>query len=777
MKKIISTLLALFMLAAVPCAMAAGNATIAVQGQNDFEDYISSMFVWDGRLLMSSWNALYTWSPEHPELVQIEGYDELQSMMDESLTDRLEQMEKGGTVQLGETEIEVEEGEYFSLDSTLLPLGDKLYRMAGIYGENGVVSSLLIELLIAEDGGISLGEVIDLGDMLLEEYGDDYTGRRDLMTPCYAGGVLYALSYGDNGRELLALDLENETCDPLTLDTEAEITGLAPYTEGKLLMIATDYTQESPTTSLMVYDIESEELTDLGGLPVEGWRTPSGVAFDEARGKIYYTMGGSVYRADVSETGIGTPEEFGDMPLEVYSDAAAVVLGDLYIISSYEGVVGRDVTLDKLPEQKLKIVNNGYVDCIKKAYYPFTDKHPEYMVSISGSADTSSILQDMMNRSDAVDIYTMDMQDGSYGALFERGFMAELGASQTLCDAVAAMYPIMREAVTKDGELYALPVDSYSSCMTLNVKLLTEKFGFTEEELPQTWTEMFAMIAKLSDGRMEDVPEASLLNPGYIERDAKFNVFYNMLGDYFLWLDQSEENVKRSGEVLIALCEAFEQIDWSGFGLPEEYEDDQVWEYNPENIIMSNNGVGINYYIEESQTATPLAIEGEPKVGLNMTVAFVNPFSKHREAAIEYLETAYGLMDVAEKMGLCPEMNDPVENKYYKENLASFDKNIEDMKAALEKSEDEENRDMLTQSIEEMEQYREEYVESGRWDVSPEKIERYRKLAGSFAIATQSVWSSDSSEPIYQYLDGAITAQQLAASLEKTLQMKRLEGM
>ncbi|MDO5379086.1 MAG: hypothetical protein Q4G52_12205, partial [Clostridia bacterium] len=391
MKKIISLLLAaLMLLAAASCAMAAGNATIAVQGQNGFDDYISSMFVWDGRLLLASWNKMYTWSPESPELVEVEGYEQLQEQLygDGSAEEIDGETENGSAVTIGDTQIELEEGESISLDSTILTMGDKLYRIANVYGEQGVSRVLLAEMVIAEDGAISFGEVIDLGDLLLEDYGGDYYGTKSLMTPCYAGGILYAVSYGDNGRELVALDLENETCDPLPLDIEADVSGLAPFTEGKLLVVTVDYTQDTPSTMLMAYDIEGEELTELGELPAEGWNTPAGIAFDEARSKIYYTLGGSVYRADVSEDGVGTPEEFGDMPLEAYSDTAAVVLGDLYILSSYEGVVGRDVTLDKLPEQKLKINNSGYLDGIKSAYYSFTDAHPEYMVSISDSGDT-----------------------------------------------------------------------------------------------------------------------------------------------------------------------------------------------------------------------------------------------------------------------------------------------------------------------------------------------------------------------------------------------------
>lgn len=81
-----------------------------------------------------------------------------------------------------------------------------------------------------------------------------------------------------------------------------------------------------------------------------------------------------------------------------------VVYGDLYVLADYDAVIGRDVTLDKLPAQRLRVANGGYEDAIGKAYYSFTDKHPEYMVSIANSLNSDNLLQSMMNRDSSVDI-------------------------------------------------------------------------------------------------------------------------------------------------------------------------------------------------------------------------------------------------------------------------------------------------------------------------------------------------------------------------------------
>ena len=777
MKKwIAAALCALLMLALAATALAAGNVTIAARGRDGFDDYISSMFVWDGRLLMSSWDKLYVYTPGEKGVTEVAGFDQLQINFDNAI---VPQPDGSSLLTLGGVEIEVEEGDTVSLNSQIIVAGDRLYRTAFIYGDAGVVDSLLVELCIAEDGTPSFGGVIDLGDALTVDYGDGYTGERDLQQSCSMNGILYGLSYGDNGRELLALDLEDAGVEVIELDTDNEVNGLTPFSEGKLLLVTTCY-GESVEAELMLYDLAEESLTSLGALPCDGWSAPAGIAYDEARGMIYYELGGSVWRMAVSEDGLGEPQEFGDMPLDVYTDSSAVVLGDLYILASYDGVVGRDVTAEKMPDEKLRIVNRAYINEIKTAYYDFTDAHPEYMVSISDSTSTDTLLQDMMNRSPDVDIYTLSLTDSAFTALMNRGFLSELSSSDTLSAEVGAMYDSIQNAVMKDGELYAVPMYLYANCLTINEKLLTEKLGYTEEQLPQNWAEVFGLLSDLAaTHKLEEYPEVSLLGPGYIESDVKSNFFAMMMNSYYVWLDADEANLTRAGGVLEGLCEAFEAIDWSAFGLPTEYEENGEWEYVEENILFSNDNVQPGYYRSESFEPLLLSIaDGEPPmISTEISVAFVNPFSTHREAAIEYLELTFSKIDKTTRIALMPGENEPILSPWYEENLKYYDETIADYEAQLaDEKLDEENRDMLEQSLADMKQWREEYEKKGQWQVSAEDIERYREYAQYLVPMRSAIWNDGGYSQISQYMDGAITAKQLCSEMEKTLQMQRLEG-
>ena len=158
MKKILSILLALALMLGA-AALAEGNVTIAVQGMNDFNDNIQSMIVYGDKLLLSSWDTLYTWDNTSRKLTPVEGYDKLQNVLTGD----------------GETPgaLELNDGEYAYLDGNLYAVGGKLYRMATISDEDGNSTNQLVELLIADDGALSLGEIIDLGDALCKRGGAD----------------------------------------------------------------------------------------------------------------------------------------------------------------------------------------------------------------------------------------------------------------------------------------------------------------------------------------------------------------------------------------------------------------------------------------------------------------------------------------------------------------------------------------------------------------------------------------------------------------------------
>ena len=188
-----------------------------------------------------------------------------------------------------------------------------------------------------------------------------------------------------------------------------------------------------------------------------------------------------------------------------------------------------------------------------------------------------------------------------------------------------------------------------------------------------------------------------------------------------------------------------------------------------------------NYVGADEEQATPVAlsvVEGEkPLVGQSVTFAFINPFSEHRDEAAEYLADAWALEQKEDVIMLSPEMNEPVLNSYYEENLQNIDNSIADLQKTLDKTEDEETRESLQANLDSMKQWREDFEKSGKYEISPEQIANYRAFGENMAVQQSLIWNTnEGSTQVQQYLDGAMNAQQLAAALEKTLQMQKLEG-
>ena len=204
--------------------------------------------------------------------------------------------------------------------------------------------------------------------------------------------------------------------------------------------------------------------------------------------------------------------------------------------------------------------------------------------------------------------------------------------------------------------------------------------------------------------------------------------------------------------------------------------------YNGSDALINWTSLSVyNYVGADEEQAKPVAlsvVEGEkPLIGQSVTFAFINPFSEHRDEAAEYLADAWALEQKEDMIMLSPEMNEPVLNSYYEENLRNIDNSIADLQKTLDKTEDEETRESLQANLDSMKQWREDYEKSGKYQISPEQIASYRAFGENMAVQQSLIWNTnEGSTQVQQYLDGAMNAQQLAAALEKTLQMQKLEG-
>lgn len=175
----------------------------------------------------------------------------------------------------------------------------------------------------------------------------------------------------------------------------------------------------------------------------------------------------------------------------------------------------------------------------------------------------------------------------------------------------------------------------------------------------------------------------------------------------------------------------------------------------------------------------PLTLTDETPLYLPMQVdvMFINPRSQHLEAAIQYMELYMESLDTIELAMMCPDMNEPIENPYYEENLAEYQESIDSVLKALETCK-EEDRQAYQDSLENLQTYMEKYKERQRYLADEESIAAYRAVDSQFFVLKPNIFYGDDdslSQLFIRYMDGQISLEQLIQEGDAKLRLMQNE--
>jgi hypothetical protein len=671
-QRLLAALLALStLLFALPALAGAGDITIFRADEMKSRDSMRAIVYFDSTLYLFTYGEnYYTWTRESGELVP-HPFDQT------SLT----------RVDGGYTDVRCVVASADGLYALVIanePTGDE-------NGSTTLGDVTFCPIEFAEDGTASLGEGVALDWDDMTTYYDDYEYSREVRYPFMTGNMFTFFTYGESGEsnEVFAYDVETGDCELYEAESDEgalNIQGYCRYGDGKGLIASSDNSGESAPVDFYTIDFETGDVEPAFSLPTSGYSMPTNLLYDEKTDMFYYTMDGELMR--MSGLDPSTAESVAAVQINAWSDLPPVLTEDGYFIcSDYQTVIARPTDPSARAARKLTVYT-GYDQALESAYYSFAAKHADTDVVLN--TNYADITEAMMNQSTAVDVYTVQVNSEDYGALFDRGYLAELTGSEVLSGLVSAMYPDIQAAVTKDGQLLALPVQMYAgNAMSYNPEAL-KALGLTEDDVPGTWKEFFQFLQRLP----EMVGDAGIMafDPYMTQSDMRNTLFYNMLNAYMLYL-KNADGVEMAFDTPIlkdALAE-FEKIDFAALGLPEEYEDDSyTYTENTQSKILFQTYANISCSAYRDQYATPMLIsfdEGaDPMIEVYLTVAFVNPYSENRDLAIEYLEDVVANLDANFLTSACPDRNDPIPNAYYEESVGYYDEQIASIQAELEKA-------------------------------------------------------------------------------------------
>ena len=602
------------------------------------------------------------------------------------------------------------------------------------------------------------------------EYMGIFAMPRQLYAPFVLDGKMVARSH-DAGSSIAVVDLAS---GELTL-----IEGLLPlfqwlipYQDGAALAIA--YDDLAGTAAIHKVDLGQATAEPLCEFAVAG--APGHFCYAEDNDALFFAMDGELYKMEGMQ-----PESLlpvAALPLTGETNALPVLTQDGFLIAGDSMTILRRNTDPSQRADALLNIQQNYHAVVEGAFKSFAEAHPEIELNLVESHE--DIIQAMLTQSSTMDVFALCTADAAYSALFERGYMAELTDSAPIAQMVQAMYPAIQNAVCKEGEVYALPVEMHTGrgLISYNAELWAS-LGYAPEEFPQTWPAFLRLLAQL--GSAVEAGKMDALAPYYSIDGFREELFRAMLDAYMLYISQPENEFSFDTPLFRELMAAFEAVDFEALGLSEEYEDDlyAIVQDRADTLFYGYGSFDPTVSSEPPMLCLALDEGMQPMADTMVMVAFVNPFSPNRDLAIEYLECAAEQVDAIMRIAMMPGENEPVPNSRYEEGLKNYDEQIASLEAQLENAE-EVDKQALEAELKEMKDSRESYEKDHRYSASEESIAAYREAAQYMTVGMYMGMDSQTSSEYYeqrnQYLHGAITLDEFIRNIDQKLRMIVREG-
>lgn len=701
-----------------------------------------------------------------------------------------------GDSDLQEYNIAVPEGVLdgiYSFEYNALPFASdgKLYALNLIteYGEYSEFKGAILTGLTLGSDGDALSEYIcdvDWSDMVEFYDNNSYAIQPDIIIG--AQGKAFARYYDNQGDyRTVSIDLATGATEPVEALTGALT--IVPYADGKLL--AELYNGEiDQTAKLACYDPADGSLTQLCDVPAENYNPPLGLAYDAASDTLYCARAGEICPIDLATGEIG--EGVTEMPLEAYSAAPGCILDGGYYAFCGEGAAVRNLDPGQKAQTKLRINDSFWSDSVNAAYYRFANAHGDISVVLSREySEVENLIENMMNRDDRVDLYVLTTSNSVYEALYNRGYLMELDGNEKVKALADGMYPSLREKLSTDGRLVALPLSTYSWSVGINEKAL-EKLGMTLADVPNNWSDFLDFLAGLTDVMTEE-SGIRLVSGGYTDSDVRYELMNMILSDYQYYVNGTDPDMGYDNPLVHELLEKLEKIDFVALGCPADMDADQMIMldgYDEDSVLMSSStGCSIgNFYSQFTPVLMHVTEDSPAYLVLDTTVLVINPFTKNAEAALAFAGEVADNLTTQTRYCVNPDLNEPIRGEQNQAVLQELEEELKSMKGEYENVEADEK-----QSFEEMLREAEktyEMAEENNWDVSPLELNWYRANDDDIIVSVYN-WlypdttseedggvgqTAEAEELMDQYLEGRISLNDMLAGIDNKVRMRRLEG-
>ena len=402
-------------------------------------------------------------------------------------------------------------------------------------------------------------------------------------------------------------------------------------------------------------------------------------------------------------------------------------------------------------------------------YEEFCKKYPNVAVEYTedDSFSANGIINALVTRDATYDIMRVNTSGVDVAKIIDQGYALPMEGNDAIAAYVNSLYPALKDMVTRDGHIYAVPLFLFSN----DGGYYPQNFETLGLEVPTTWEELAALINAWPD-QPEDVRE-----------DYEINEWTENYRSWFLnkVTERYVVHMEATGQELHFDTPLYRDL----VALVDTMTTENDMEERDVMALMGNG------YIEPFQEGytwqTPmldLAIEGRVTHNVIVELLLLNPYTEHAEEALQCVSFMIDQI----KPQIRQTMVDaafvtPVEDPEYALRMAAWEAKRDRLAQKLAECDEADRLDVQ----EEIDQHEKslEWIEASRWLISAESIPAYAEVFETLYFPKPSVLDAkDGNDPYAnsiadtlraRYIDGQIDMDTYIREMESRIQMVLME--
>lgn len=403
---------------------------------------------------------------------------------------------------------------------------------------------------------------------------------------------------------------------------------------------------------------------------------------------------------------------------------------------------------------------------MSSAYDAFRQMYPH--IGIETTEDdyfsANAIIGSLMTRDATYDIMKVSTSSVDVAQIIDRGYALPMEDSEIIADYVNSLYPALRDMVTRDGKVYAVPL--FLHCQEGGY--VPQSFVELGLEVPTTWQELAALINAWPD------------QPDEVREEYEINQWTMNYREWFLRrvTERYVTHMEATGQELHFDTPLYRELMSLVDTMTTENDTDEELEVN---YLMGNG------YIEPIQMGytwdTPLldlAMEGRVTHSIYVSMVLLNPYTQHAEEAQRCIEVMIGRISAPVRQTMVDAAYlTPMEDPDYPQRVADWEAERERLETRLAECDEADRFD-----VQEELRWHEEYkasLDASKWLITAESIPAYAKVFETLYFPRPSVLDAKDEHDAYarsiahtleaRYIAGQIGMDDFIREMESRMQM------